>query len=179
MTDLININNSNDPSFRYKIHKINISLTGKGNGCFTHLDNIKIIAKEINHNPLTITKYIGYVLGAKINEDKLWIQGHHKIDNIQKAIFDFIKTFVLCQKCSVPELQYDISQIKKHILIKTHCLGCGHDDCIDSNILNKSNKKIFDKIIIDIQNNLFNNKSNTSKLEDNNDFILDTNQDFF
>lgn len=179
MNLLININNSQDPSFRYKIHKINISLTGKGNGCFTHLENIKTISKEINHNPTTLLKYIGYSLGAKINEDNFWIQGHHQIDTIQKAIFDFIKVYVLCTKCSVPELQFNTTQNKKNNIINTHCLGCGHDDIIESNLLNKPNKKIFDKIINDINNNFFQNKSNTSNI----DSLLDTfsfheNQDF-
>ena len=80
---MININNSDDPTFRYKISKINIKLTGKGNGCFTNLTNIETISSQINHNPKTLIKYIGICLGAKVNDEQFWIQGHHNQKIIQ------------------------------------------------------------------------------------------------
>jgi translation initiation factor 5 len=178
---LININNSNDPNFRYKINKIEITHTGSGTqkGFLTKLDNIQLISNQINHNPTTILKYLGICLGSKVNEELFWIQGTHSQDKIQEYIFDFIKTFVLCSKCSVPELEYTSEKIKKYNIIKTHCMGCGFDNNIDSDVLSKYNKKIYDKIINDIESSFFNKETHTTNLDKQDDFILEEDQDFF
>ena len=178
---LININNSSDPNFRYKINKIDITHTGTGTqkGFFTKLNNIKLVASQINHNPQTLLKYLGICLGSKVNEESFWIQGNHSIDKIQDCIFDYIKTFVLCLKCSVPELEYTTEKIQKTTIIKTHCIGCGFDNNIESNILNKYNKKIYNKIINDIQSSYFNKENYTSNLETTDDFIIQEQEDFF
>lgn len=180
MNQLININNSTDTNFRYKIFKINITHTGSGTqkGFFTKLNNIKLIASQINHNPITLLKYIGICLGSTVNDELFWIQGNHSQHNIQKYIFDFINTFVLCKKCSVPELEYSIQQNTKNKIIITHCLGCGFDYNIDPLLLNKYNKKIFDKIINDIKSSFFNKINHTTELIDDNQFILDETQEF-
>lgn len=164
---LVNINNTQDPNFRYKILHIEINQTGSSNnqkGSLTYLTNIEKISKQINHNPKTLTKYLGICLGSKINEEKYWIQGHHSKEKIQKYIFDFINCYVLCPKCSVPELEYSFEKIKKNEIIKIHCVGCGSDNNIDTIILSKNNKKIYDKIIKDIKEDFFSTKEKTSTL---------------
>ena len=181
MSQLININNTTDPNFRYKINKISITHSGSGTqkGFQTKLDNIELVAFQINHNPQTILKYLGICLGSKVNEEAFWIQGNHSLEKIQEYIFEFIKCFVLCYKCSVPELEYSSEKLKKHYLIKTHCVGCGYDHTIDPNTLNKYNKKIFDKIINDIESSYFNKENQTSNIQKSEDFILEEDQDFF
>ena len=176
---LVNINNSTDPDFRYKINRIEISKNSTKDGCLTFLKNITEISEQISHNPKTLIKYISITLGTKCNDTDFWIQGHHTEELIQSIIFDFIKIFVLCPKCSVPELQYDTSKHKKISIIKTHCVGCGHDDTIISDTLKKNNKKIFDKIFYDIQSGYFNKSNYTSHIEATDEFILDDDQDFF
>lgn len=178
---LININNSKDPNFRYKINHIEVSYTGTGTqkGYLTNLLNLQIICEQINHNPKTVIKYLGMCVGSKSNDNKFWIQGHHKEKNLQKYIFDYIKCYVICHKCSIPELKYNL---ENKILIKTHCIGCGTNNIIESNILNKNNKKIFDKILKDIKEKFFNKQNYTSKLENSicnsfEEFIPD--DDFF
>lgn len=176
---LININNTTDPDFRYKINVIEISTNSTKDGCLTFLNNITKVSDQIGHNPKTLIKYISINLGTKCNETDFWIQGHHTQELIQEIIFQFIKTFVLCPKCSVPELQYDTIKIKKYFIIKTHCLGCGFDNKIIPDTLKKNNKKIFDKIVNDIKTGYFNKKTYTSNIDKTNDFILDEDQDFF
>lgn len=178
---LININNSKDPNFRYKINHIEVSYTGTGTqkGYLTNLLNLQIICEQINHNPKTVIKYLGMCVGSKSNDNKFWIQGHHKESNLQKYIFDYIKCYVICPKCSIPELKYNL---ENKILIKTYCIGCGSNNIIESNILGKNNKKIFDKILKDIKEKFFNKQTYTSKLEDSiinsfEEFIPD--DDFF
>jgi len=165
--ELVNINNSKDANYRYKIFHIQTKLTGSSNnqkGSLTYLTNIQEVTKQLNHNPKTLIKYLGICLGSKINEDKYWIQGHHSKEKIQKYIFDFINCFVLCPKCFVPELEYSLKVCKKKFNIKTHCVGCGFDNELDNIILSKNNKKIYDKIVKDIKDNYFSVKEQTSTL---------------
>lgn len=181
---MLNINNSTDPNFRYKMNNIDITLTGCGNGCFTYLNNLEIIAVQINNNPKTIIKYIGFCLGSKINDEKYWVQGHHKNDKIQEIIFHFIKVFVLCTKCSIPELVYNIEKNNKKDTIKTHCSGCGFDHIIIGITLNKNNKKIFDKLLNDIKKGFFKYQNHTTKIENkhldiSNTIVQDNDIDFF
>lgn len=173
---LININNSKDPNFRYKINIIEINHTGSGNGCFTNLLNLDKISSQINHNKLTLLKYLGINLGCKINQDKFWLQGHHYSDKIQEIIFEFINSFVLCPKCSIPELKYNHKKFKKLELINITCLGCGFNTDINHKCLKKNNIKIYDKILQDIKDNFFSNKTITKTLEFN--FQL-TNDNFY
>lgn len=172
MENKININSSDDPNYRYKMDKIIINKTGSGNGCFTNFNNLDIIASQLGHNKNTLLKYIGISLGSKINENSCWVQGHHLEENIQEIIFNFIKCFVSCSKCSVPELEYDLD--KKGKIIKTHCLGCGFDGTIEKSILKKNNSKIFDKIISDIKNNFFKTNDKTTNIESSQDFTITT-----
>jgi len=160
----ININNSEDPSYRYKIDKILLNKGGKGNGCYTIFCNLNNVSKQIGHNPVTICKYIGINLGAKVIIDKTYsIQGHYDTKKVQNIIFNYINSFVLCPTCCVPELNYTFDKINK--IIKLHCIGCGEDNIIDDTTMNKNNKKIFNKIINDIENNYFDKSNNTSHLE--------------
>lgn len=160
---MINIKNIKDDNFRYKMNSIEIIHTS--NNCFTILTNLQIISKQLNHNPKTILKFISLNLGCKDNFEKMALTGIFEIDKIQKIIYQFIDLFVLCQKCSIPELKYSNNSKKKLSIIETNCLGCGFTDSIISNQLSKNNKKILDKIIIDINNNYFTYNYNLSEDE--------------
>ncbi|ADO67098.1 putative eIF-2B/eIF-5 [Cafeteria roenbergensis virus] len=179
----ININNSKDPNFRYKIYHIEIKHQGSNNkqkGSFTYLVNLTKISDQLKHNPKTLIKYIGVCLGSKINDEKYWIQGHHSIEKIQEYLFDFINCYVLCYKCSIPELNYNYQKKEKIYIIETHCVGCGCNNIINNFTLSKNNKKIYDKIIKDIKDKFFDVNNSTSKLElTENNFILEDEQDFF
>ena len=159
----MNINQSNDSNYRYKMDELIISYigkSGKANKGFTILINIKTISEQLNHNYKTLLKYISLNLGCKNDDNKLCIQGHHDKNTIQNIIFNYINTFILCKKCSIPELQY---KNKKNIIF-THCLGCGDDTNINEITLSKNNKKIYNNILSDINNNFFNTISNTTNI---------------
>jgi translation initiation factor 5 len=137
---LININNSNDPNYRYKMPCVNIITGGAGNGKFTLIKNINEIAESINTPPDIINKFISYTLGSAFNEKKNTITGHH--NNIQDIIFQYINTFVMCKTCNIPELTYSLNKISsKKINLECRCSACG----ITNSIV--SNNKIIDKCV--------------------------------
>ena len=131
----LNINNSDDPSYRYKMPKLSCQNAGRGNGSFTFLLNINDVSKSLGHPPCLLLKYIGTVLGAGTNSSKLSVTGHHKQKDLQKIIFSYIDNFVLCPKCKIPELTPEIIGKKKRKSIKVKCSACGYYDK-----LNGSNK---------------------------------------
>ena len=45
---MINVNNSNDDFYRYKMEKVTVSNKGFGNGLFTIINNLESISKSIN-----------------------------------------------------------------------------------------------------------------------------------
>lgn len=122
---MLNINQSDDPFYRYKMNKIRISKGGKGNGCFTNLLNLNEISKDLSHPEEIIFKFISNNLGTNGNFDKKRINGHYSDKEIQNVIFDYINTFVVCSKCSVPELIPEIEGKKKKKKLISHCSACG------------------------------------------------------
>lgn len=137
---LINVNNSDDPNYRYKMPCVNIEMGGAGNGKFTIIKNINDIAECINTPPEIINKFISYVLGSAFNDKKNTITGQH--NNIQDIVYQYINAFVICKTCNIPELTYSLNKISsKKINLECRCSACG---TIHSII---SHNKIIDKCI--------------------------------
>lgn len=56
MATLINIGNSEDPNYRYKMPKLIVHTEGRGNGIKTIIDNIVEVADALHRPPSYITK---------------------------------------------------------------------------------------------------------------------------
>jgi translation initiation factor 5 len=141
---MLNVNNSIDDNYRYKMPKVSIKYGGNGNGKFTIINNINEIADAINSPPEIICKYISYSCGSGYNDKDNTITGHH--NNIQNIIFDYINNFVICTTCNIPELNYFLEKIsakKSNLVCK--CSACGTIHKIKSS--NKINDKCIDTII--------------------------------
>jgi translation initiation factor 5 len=147
---MLNINNSDDIDYRYKMPPISIKLGGVGNGIFTIINNILEISKSLNTPEDVLIKFISYNTGSSYNIKNNAFTGHHS--NMQDIIFDYINNFVICSACNIPELTYDLEKIssKKNNLI-CKCLACG-------TINNIKHTKINDKIIDFITKYLIKNK---------------------
>ena len=139
----ININNSDDINYRYKMQKVSLKMTGTGNGMFTTINNMDNIACDINTPPEIIYKFISYTLGSSFNEKKKTLTGHHY--NIQDIIFEYINNFVICPTCGIPELIYKLDKITlKKVNLVCKCSACGNINTIKST--NKITEKCIDTI---------------------------------
>ena len=135
---MLNINNSDDINYRYKMPALSIKLGGAGNGIFTIINNMEEIAICINTPVEILYKYISFVCGSAFNEKKKSITGHHK--NLQEIIYNYINDFVICKSCGIPELIYELD--KKNLICK--CSACGTLNTINST--NKINNKCIENI---------------------------------
>lgn len=146
----ININNTDDENYRYKMPKVSIKLGGAGNGTFTIINNMDEISNSLNTPSDIIYKYISYTLGSAFNDKKKSLTGHHT--NIQDIIFEYINFFVICPTCSIPELSYSLDKINsKNYNLISKCSACGNTHILKST--NKVNEKCIDVIIKFLQKN--------------------------
>ena len=139
----MNINDSDDIFYRYKMPILNINHYGKGNGKFTNLINIIDICKSINIPIKILMVYLTKSLGTNYKETSL--NGHYEKDELIKLIIKFNKEFVLCQKCNIPELTPILEGKKKNIKLIYRCSACGEQYEKKSN--SDLNNKIIDCII--------------------------------
>merc|ERR1712146_6864 len=104
---MINIDGSDDPTYRYKMPRLEARIEGRGNGIRTNVVNMKEIAEALARSPAHATKYLGIEMGAqsKWNDelDKATVQGAHTAAELQRLVLGFARDFVLCPLCSNPE----------------------------------------------------------------------------
>jgi translation initiation factor 5 len=144
---MININNSDDDFYRYKMDKVIICNKGNGNRLFTIINNLENISKSINTPIEILYKFIANDLGTNYNEKIKSINGTHTQEEIQQSIFNYINNFVICSKCKIPELSYSLNNQK----IESKCSACGSYSELKNN--NKINQKICDLILKYLQKN--------------------------
>lgn len=105
---MISINREfvNDPFYRYKMDKINITVKNKK----TNLTNLINVSSTLKIDPKILFRYITSKLATFGQEknDSFIISGVFDIDKIQNLIYDFIDINILCKKCKFPEVSNGI-----------------------------------------------------------------------
>merc|ERR1711920_149658 len=132
---MLNIPSSiDDPSYRYKMPRLVSRKEGRGNGSKTGILNLGDVARASKRDPVYITKFIGYELGAqssytnKENEgERVVINGHHETPVFQSLVDKFIDRYVLCVGCHLPEIDM---VVKKGTIIGA-CKACGWSGDLD------------------------------------------------
>eukprot|EP00483_Globobulimina_turgida_P002020 UN02022 len=102
-------------------------IEGRGNGIKTVLMNIPDVAKHLHTEPSYATKFFGMEVGALSQYDHKRnvgiVHGVHLTKELQSMLKKFVKEFILCPKCKLPELQFKVHQ-KKNVLLQK-CASCG------------------------------------------------------
>lgn len=134
-TGMINITGTTvneDPSYRYKMPRIQTKIEGRGNGIKTILVNINDISSALNRPINLIMKFFGMELGTQSNwdEEKATVNGAHTSADLQNLLNIFIDKFVLCPICHLPETALCV-KVKKE-LVYHRCAACGAKENIDS-----------------------------------------------
>lgn len=142
---MININGKSDEFYRYKMPPISGTISGRGNGIFTILNNLDDISKYINQPSIILLKYLSIYFGAMSNEEKMTITGGYNNDELQKALQTFINAFVICSMCNVPEIIPQIIGNKKTLNLELKCSACGK---ISNPKLKNKNEQKGEEIII-------------------------------
>jgi len=91
------------------------------------MGNIVEVAKHLHTEPSYATKFFGMEVGAVSQFDTKRnvgiVNGVHQTQELQKMLKKFIREFILCQNCGLPELQFKVHQ-KKNVLLQK-CASCG------------------------------------------------------
>mmetsp|Transcript_3244 Transcript_3244/g.10155 ORF Transcript_3244/g.10155 Transcript_3244/m.10155 type:complete len:426 (-) Transcript_3244:52-1329(-) len=127
----INIDGSNDPSYRYQMPRILGKVEGRGNGIRTALPNVADVARSLKRSPEHITKFYGCELGAQSRYDEVnergIVNGAHQTSDLQQLLFSYIRLFVLCPNCGLPETD----MVVKKRELQHQCNACGATSDMD------------------------------------------------
>jgi translation initiation factor 2 beta subunit (eIF-2beta)/eIF-5 len=104
--------NSNDIFHRYKRDIVCITHTRK-KGVQTVVRNLDIIAQQLHVKVSDLQKVIRKKTNTSVTKNI--INGCYTVEQIETVINDFVKKYVLCKKCLLPELKNNV------------CSSCGFD----------------------------------------------------
>jgi translation initiation factor 2 beta subunit (eIF-2beta)/eIF-5 len=141
----MNMNGSNDNSYRYKMPCFVVTQGGGGNGRYTTLNNIEQISNTINHPSQIICKLIANITGSNYIEARNQLTGTHTSEDLNKHILQYIKYMVLCPKCNIPETIPTVYGTKKNAGIQLNCSACKSETKIIAS--NKYTEKGVDIIV--------------------------------
>lgn len=128
--DMINVNGTTDPFYRYVMPKIEVKVEGTNKMIRTYIMNINNIAECLNRTAEYINTYLGQELSVNQCYDKqterFYVSGKYDQQKIQSALQKMINSFVLCKKCGNPETGNMVIGKKKNMTINLICRSCGH-----------------------------------------------------
>lgn len=158
MPKQINVNreHKNDQFYRYKMAEVEVKCENEGkNGQLTVLLNIETIASDLKKNIEILMTFFSAEFGCNSKKNKAGhyiLNGNFSKEKIQDTVYDFIDTYVLCQKCKNPETYY-ILQGKNDVIMK--CNACPETSLIP---LNKKTMKVLKVITTKINQDEKNKK---------------------
>lgn len=122
---MMNVNFSDDSSYRYKMEIPILRWEGAGNGMQTIFENLTSIATALKREPEELAKYFEFTLGSiqlsKEDSTRFAFTGKHDMETVTKILKTFIFNTVLCKYCGNPETEHTILETK----IVSHCKACG------------------------------------------------------
>jgi translation initiation factor 5 len=130
----------NDPNYRYKITKPNITTSGKKGNRVTFFENSDYYSKKMGDcSSLFFGKYIGNKISCPSYYDKqkkcVYWKGEYSTEQIKSYLKDFIKIYILCPNCDYPETIMFLNEKK---LIGLECKSCGENFLIDKKYMDKT-----------------------------------------
>jgi len=118
-----------DPGSRYKVRQLQSQNVGKNKMLKTVLVNILDVSKEMQlPHPSYLVNYLGYELNVTPHfyekqppRQQAVLSGEHFPDVLSPLVQKFIKEFLLCTNCGLPELLHAVKGKK----ITARCRSCG------------------------------------------------------
>lgn len=120
-----------DPNYRWVMPRMQIKQESRLNGAKVNIVNVEDVGKSLRVPGDVIMKFMCADLGAA-QEKKSIIKGDHKQDVLIKTLDKFIEKFLLCQKCSYPEIVFGVANsTKKGGDLVAKCRSCGNNNKVE------------------------------------------------
>jgi len=110
-----------DPSYRYKMPKMQLKQESRLNGVKTNIFNIEDVADHLRVPSKSIMKFMCSELGANMEQTSI-VKGKHTYDVMLTHLDKYIHRYVLCKNCHYPELQRFVEGKND---LKSKCNSCG------------------------------------------------------
>lgn len=117
-----------DPTYRYKMPKLETKKEGAGNGTKTRIVNLSQVARALRVDPACLSKCFGLHFGAQSKLDSSGgciVNGWHEIKELNQALDEFVEKFVLCPRCRLPEIDLEAERPGKKGGLQVNCRACG------------------------------------------------------
>lgn len=171
---LINVDRKNtDSHYRYKMPSIEVKHEGGGQYQRTLITNINDIAKRLNTSSEVINRYLAVELGTKSgshsndSEERLFLCGNHSAISLQNTLDGYIKDYVQCKNCNIPEGIFKLDTKKKKKTLMVLCPSCGHSSDLTSK--HKVSKYIINHFDFEDQNNNQSNEESSPNQSNSNE----------
>ena len=126
--NMINMDGSDIPFYRYVMPSAQIKVEGTTKMIKTVLTNINAVADCCKRPPEYLVTFLGqeFSVNSKFDKDidKFYISGKHDVLKVQNVIFKFIKDYVMCFKCKVPDTIPIVTGNKKNSTVSLKCRCC-------------------------------------------------------
>jgi translation initiation factor 5 len=132
-----------DFNYRYKITPMILKLLSVKGTQTIILDNFSQFCEELIFDKNILIKIIGKHISCKSGVDKMdryYLQCTHDSDYIKEIVYTFIRKYLLCTKCGLPEIDWTIKE--KTCKFVQKCRAC--DNLIDIAI-SEDIKNVFKK----------------------------------
>ena len=99
----------------------------------TYIQNLDKVAQSLNRDVDALLKYIGVTLGAATTgqqkNDPWCVNGVYDSVKLTAVLYDYIRMYVLCSKCTNPETNIALSLTNSKKMLKS-CIACGTDTAL-------------------------------------------------
>jgi translation initiation factor 2 beta subunit (eIF-2beta)/eIF-5 len=120
-----------DNHYRYKISTIQTYSIIKKGTYITILDNFDTFCNELLFDKNILIKIIGKIMSCKSGVSKdgnYYLQGQYDNMYIKNIVYTFIKKYLICSNCGMPEVTIKCKNDK----IKQKCKACGYNDYLEN-----------------------------------------------
>jgi len=157
----MNINNKEDPFYRYKMSEIILTTEGKNQNTRTIIKNYGMICKELKRDQELLSVFFSHQLCLRTNigqNHELIIFKECDKPTLQETLKEYIKHFIMCKSCNNPETKI-LSDSK---MLGLSCSACGS---VSEIIITSKFNKYYDYLLKKLPKTNITIKSNVAHVE--------------
>lgn len=131
-----------DSHYRYKMPSIEVKYEGFGQYTKTFITNLKKIADALSTTPEILNHFLAVEIGTGTDstgsnssdnsELRIFLRGTRSVETLQDNLDKYIKLYVKCTECDIPEGKFRVKGNKKNKKLWVFCPSCGNQQDVTS-----------------------------------------------